>query len=36
MVEELPIDLEDEGSIEELAKEFLESKSTLQYRLKSL
>ena len=35
MVEESPIDIEDEGSIEELAAEFVVSKAALQYRLRN-
>jgi len=36
MVEESPMDIEDEGSIEELAKDVLVSKAALQYRLRNL
>lgn len=36
MFEESPIDIDDESSIEEWAKEFLVSKSALQYRLRNL
>lgn len=36
MVEESPIDVEDDSSIEELAKEFLVSQAALQYRLRNL
>ena|ERR1051326_7240263 len=35
MVEESPIDIEDEDSIEEMAKEFVVSKAALQYRLRN-
>ena len=35
-VEESPMDIEDEGSIEELAKDVLVSKAALQYRLRNL
>jgi Zn-dependent peptidase ImmA (M78 family) len=36
ILEEAPIDIEDETSIEEWAKEFLVSKAALQYRIRNL
>jgi len=36
LLETSPIDVEDESSIEEWAKEFLVSKAALQYRIRSL